>query len=219
MTVTTTVMMTEWILGVPVDARMMKRRLPFQQRKPTALHLLHLSILRLQEPQVYTMILFHSECIFDELFLSVQTESVIKQCTVCSKPFRTYVPDTDCVMPDGASFFYSYPQDECPACDENCWGWQWNTDLFPQFADHWNTSWYKHQITRYHVRSLCSYHMILSFHEGLHQSQYFAKCDHAIFVRKLCNITMTIVNGMDTKCNQWVPSWSLYNHGVMITSS
>ena len=38
-------------------------------------------------------------------------------------------------MPDGTTLFYFVPQDECPACDVSNWGWQWNMDLFPQFAD------------------------------------------------------------------------------------
>ena len=52
----------------------------------------------------------------------------------CGQQFRTYVAGVDTIMPDGASFFYSQPQDECPECDKDNWGWQWNIDLFPQFA-------------------------------------------------------------------------------------
>ena len=59
---------------------------------------------------------------------------MIKECIMCGKRFRTYLPEVDTVMPDGASFFYSEPQTECPECDQFNWGWQWNTDLFPQFA-------------------------------------------------------------------------------------
>ena len=40
-------------------------------------------------------------------------------CITCSEPFLTYVPGVDTVMPDGASFFYSSPQDECPACSNS----------------------------------------------------------------------------------------------------
>ena len=56
-------------------------------------------------------------------------------CITCTEPFRTYIPGVDTTMPDGTSFFYSDPQDECPACDIANWGWQWNTNLFPQFAE------------------------------------------------------------------------------------
>ena len=41
----------------------------------------------------------------------------MKNCITCSQPFRTYIPGIDTVMPDGSSFFYSVPQDECPVGD------------------------------------------------------------------------------------------------------
>ena len=59
----------------------------------------------------------------------------MKEYVTCCQPFRTYVPGIDTIMPDGSSFFYSTPQDECPACDGGNWGWQWNQDLFPEFAE------------------------------------------------------------------------------------
>lgn len=59
----------------------------------------------------------------------------MQDCTECQRPFRTYIPGKDTLMPDGSSFFYSYPQDVCPSCDRANWGWQWNKDLFPEFAD------------------------------------------------------------------------------------
>jgi hypothetical protein len=59
-------------------------------------------------------------------------EPVIKHCIICSEPFRTYVAGKDTVVP---AIFYSVPQEECPACYFANWGWQWNVDLFPQFAD------------------------------------------------------------------------------------
>ena len=60
---------------------------------------------------------------------------VMKNCSECQEAFRTYVPGVDTLMPDGTSFFYSSPQNLCPGCDPSNWGWQWNQDLFPQFAD------------------------------------------------------------------------------------
>jgi hypothetical protein len=51
----------------------------------------------------------------------VETEAVIQPCRTCSRPFRTYVPGTNCVMPDGTSFSYSEPQEECPCCDISQW--------------------------------------------------------------------------------------------------
>lgn len=63
--------------------------------------------------------------------LSEQTEAVIKQCCQCTRKFRTYIPNTDCVMPDGVCVFYSNAQDECPECDPDHWGWAWNKDLIP----------------------------------------------------------------------------------------
>ena len=67
--------------------------------------------------------------------LVTETEAVILPCKSCSRPFRTYVPMTDCLMPDGTTFFYSEPQDECPCCDINQWGSHWNKDLFPEISD------------------------------------------------------------------------------------
>ena len=60
---------------------------------------------------------------------------VIEHCITCAEPFRTYVVGKDTIMPDGTTLFYYVPQDECLACDISNWGWQWNMDLFPQFAD------------------------------------------------------------------------------------
>jgi hypothetical protein len=68
----------------------------------------------------------------------LETEPVIQNCISCSKPYRTYIPNTNCTMVDGTSFCYRDPQNECPECDENNWGWYWNIDLFPQFAS-WKT--------------------------------------------------------------------------------
>ena len=59
----------------------------------------------------------------------------MKDCSECHRSFRTYVPGEDTLMPDGSSFFYTHPQNECPACDEENWGWRWNIDLFPEFGD------------------------------------------------------------------------------------
>ena len=52
----------------------------------------------------------------------------MKQCRQCSQEFCTYIPGTDCMMPDGASVFYSDPQEDCPNCDPNNWGAAWNKD-------------------------------------------------------------------------------------------
>ena len=55
----------------------------------------------------------------------------MKECTMCSENFCTYVTGVDTTMPDGASVFYSSPQEDCPACDDSHWGLHWNKDLFP----------------------------------------------------------------------------------------
>ena len=43
---------------------------------------------------------------------SGETELVIQTCVTCSKPFRAYVPDTSCIMPDGIAFSYCDAQTE-----------------------------------------------------------------------------------------------------------
>lgn len=67
------------------------------------------------------------------LFVAVHTECIITPCTDCEQPFRTYVPNTICRLPDGGSVFYRDPQTLCPACDTTGFGTFWNLDLFPQF--------------------------------------------------------------------------------------
>ena len=65
-----------------------------------------------------------------KFFLVKETEAVILPCKTCSLPFRTYVPVTNCLMPDGTTFYYSEPQDECPCCDITQWGAHWKTIYF-----------------------------------------------------------------------------------------
>ena len=60
------------------------------------------------------------------MFPSVETETVVTDCSMCGKHFRTYVPETICNLPDGGSVFYSEPQTMCPLCDTM------NHDLFPE---------------------------------------------------------------------------------------
>ena len=80
------------------------------------------SCISLLSTELNYLCLFHAECI-------------LQDCSGCGQQFRTYVPGKDTLMPDGSSFFYSSPQTECPVCDTANWGWQWNKDLFPEFAD------------------------------------------------------------------------------------
>ena len=46
----------------------------------------------------------------------------MKECCQCGREYHTYIPNTDCEMPDGTSVFYREPQHECPACDPMQWG-------------------------------------------------------------------------------------------------
>ena len=55
-------------------------------------------------------------------FLLVCTEAVIQKCIQCGRPFRTYVPNSMCYLPDGAIVTYSEPQLTCPLCDEKSFG-------------------------------------------------------------------------------------------------
>ena len=61
-----------------------------------------------------------------------ETECVIKICGVCQRPYRTYVANTECRLPDGGSVFYRDPQIMCPLCDPEGYGEFMNTDLFPE---------------------------------------------------------------------------------------
>ena len=67
-------------------------------------------------------------------FSTVHTECVITPCIECNQPFRTYVPETICRLPDGGSVFYREPQDLCPVCDPSGFGEFMNHDLFPELA-------------------------------------------------------------------------------------
>ena len=57
---------------------------------------------------------------------------MIQSCRRCSRPYRTYVPDTICDLPDGGCVYYSDPQLFCPLCDDNRYGEFMNKDLFPE---------------------------------------------------------------------------------------
>lgn len=60
------------------------------------------------------------------------TVSVIENCMECSRPFRTFVPDSICELPDGSCVSYKDPQFLCPLCDSKGYGGFMNTDLFPE---------------------------------------------------------------------------------------
>ena len=65
--------------------------------------------------------------------LTVSTKAKVASCQGCGKNFYTYIPDTNCLMPDGSSLFYQEPQLLCPLCDDHEFGWWYNVDLFPEF--------------------------------------------------------------------------------------
>ena len=54
----------------------------------------------------------------------------------CGKDFYTYIPNTNCLIPDGSSPFYQEPQLLCPLCDDHEFGWWYNVDVFPEFKAH-----------------------------------------------------------------------------------
>ena len=76
-----------------------------------------------------TVIHNHCICAYNH---TVHTECIITPCTECQQPFRTYVPDTICRLPDGGSVFYREAQTQCPLCDSSGFGTFWNMDLFPE---------------------------------------------------------------------------------------
>ena len=55
-------------------------------------------------------------------------------CNACGRPFRTYVPDSFCVLPNGGMVTYVDPQLECPLCDSHGYGDFMNSDLFPELV-------------------------------------------------------------------------------------
>ena len=61
----------------------------------------------------YTVYKF-THCNFFLIATTKTTGPVIKNCETCSQRFRTYIPNSDCIMPDGMSFCYREPQNECP---------------------------------------------------------------------------------------------------------
>lgn len=60
------------------------------------------------------------------------TDPVIRPCGDCGREYRTYIPDTTCVLPGGINFSYVDPQVLCPLCDPQGWGAFMNEDLFPE---------------------------------------------------------------------------------------
>ena len=48
----------------------------------------------------------------------------------CGQKFRMYVPNTDCLLPNGNLVYYKDSRDLCPECD-NFTDLDINEDLFP----------------------------------------------------------------------------------------
>ena len=59
------------------------------------------------------------------------TEPVLYKCMDCGRDYRTYVPGTDCELPDGSVQRHQEPQNCCPDCDFTVVGAMLNMDLFP----------------------------------------------------------------------------------------
>ena len=64
-------------------------------------------------------------------FFKEYTVPIITDCIKCGQKFRTYIPNTDCKLPDGTIQCHQQPQDECPDCDFTVLGSILNEDLFP----------------------------------------------------------------------------------------
>ena len=62
------------------------------------------------------------------------TLPIIVPCIDCGQNFRTYKPDTNCLMPDGSTQWHVEPQKQCPECDINGYGLFLNEDLFPHLV-------------------------------------------------------------------------------------
>ena len=61
------------------------------------------------------------------------------QCVECSADFCTYIPGTDCLLPDGTIQCHQEPQDSRPSCSGG-YGIHLNQDLFPEIAKYYK--WY-----------------------------------------------------------------------------
>ena len=61
---------------------------------------------------------------------TVHMECIITPFTGCQQPFRTYVLNTICCLPDGGSVFYREAQTQCLLCDLS--GFIVPLDLFPE---------------------------------------------------------------------------------------
>ena len=68
------------------------------------------------------------------IWCTAQAETVLKECVDCGREFRTYVPETMCILPDGGSVFYNEPQTKCPLCDVEGYGGFMNKDLFTELT-------------------------------------------------------------------------------------
>ncbi len=62
------------------------------------------------------------------------TKPVMEECISCGKTFRTYIPGSSCLMPDGGIICHEEPMSECPDCDFNGIGVALNGDLFPHLV-------------------------------------------------------------------------------------
>ena len=67
------------------------------------------------------------------MFLLGYTLPKIVNCLDCNQKFRTYVPNTDCLLPDGNVVFYKEPQTLCPECTGGVF-LSINEDLFPHMV-------------------------------------------------------------------------------------
>ena len=75
----------------------------------------------------------YNNAIYLPLSSLVSTKAKVSACQGCARDFYTYIPDTDCKMPDGSTLFYQDPQLLCPLCDDQEFGWWFHIDLFPEF--------------------------------------------------------------------------------------
>ena len=64
----------------------------------------------------------------------MNTKAIVASCQECGRDYFTYIPDTNCQMPDGSKLFYQEAQLLCPVCDSEEFGWWFNQELFPELA-------------------------------------------------------------------------------------
>ena len=69
----------------------------------------------------------------NSFYLLGYTLPKIRVCVECAQQYRTYIPNTDCLFPDGKIVYYKQSQDKWPDCSGGSF-LSINEDLFPHLV-------------------------------------------------------------------------------------